>query len=71
MCLVKFMNVPKGTEQLVIQNVWFQFMETKVASSNKFQERMEFNEFLLDDKKRTIHVIQQYIHDQQSTFRCI
>jgi hypothetical protein len=38
-CLVKFINVPKGTEQLVIQNVWFQFMETKVASSNKFQER--------------------------------
>jgi len=32
-------QVPKDNEQLVIQNVWFQFMETKTASSNKFWER--------------------------------
>lgn len=39
MHLVKCVQVPKGNEQLVIQNIWFQLMETKIASSNKFWKR--------------------------------
>jgi len=50
--LDKHVQVPKGNEQLVIQNVWFQFMETKIASSNKFWERGRnlTNSFLMIDK---------------------
>ena len=52
MHLVTCVQVPKGNEQLVIRNVWLQFMETKIASSNKFWERGRnlMNSFLMIDK---------------------